>query len=154
MNTTQVETSKVIHANPAQIYNVIRDYEIGHQAILPRQYFKEMRVVKGGQGAGTEIHIIMEVWGQTHESYFFVSEPEPGRVILEKDEKSVETQFIIDPLAGDEHAQVTISSTFILPTGITGYVQKFLLPIMMRRIYNEELDILANYIQQKTPIAT
>lgn len=151
MSMLKVEASQIITAPADHIYNILRDYEVGHQAILPQKYFKEMRVIKGGQGAGTEIYLRMEVMGQTHELKQIVSEPEVGRVLLESNiENDDHTRFIVEPL-NDAQTRVTIASEFGMPAGLAGHFQRLIQPMVMRPIYREELEILAQYATELRP---
>jgi hypothetical protein len=47
-NSFHVEVSSVMAARPEELYVVIEDYQVGHPAILPRQYFTELVVEQGG----------------------------------------------------------------------------------------------------------
>lgn len=48
MNQMHIEQAAVIDAHPQEVYAVISDYRVGHQAILPRPFFSEMIVKQGG----------------------------------------------------------------------------------------------------------
>jgi hypothetical protein len=65
------------------VYSVIADYHHGHPRILPKQ-FTGLSVEKGGVGEGTVIRFSMRVFGRRFEFRGFVSEPEPGRVLVER----------------------------------------------------------------------
>src|SRR5690242_8820844 len=69
-------------APPDRVYGVIADYRQGHPSIVPRQ-FSNMRVVKGGVGAGTEITFDVTMLGMTRHFRAVVTEPERGRVLVE-----------------------------------------------------------------------
>ncbi len=49
MTMLHAEYSEVIYARPEAIYAILSDYQQGHPAILPRQYFTELAVEQGGQ---------------------------------------------------------------------------------------------------------
>lgn len=53
----EAKYSHIIPVNPEKVYAVIADYEEGHHAILPKEYFSSMKVLKGGQGTGTVIEV-------------------------------------------------------------------------------------------------
>src|SRR5215207_2345735 len=101
MRTIHAEEIQVINARPEVIYAVLADYHQGHPAIVPKEYFQEVKVEKGGIGAGTEILIRMKVLGRETVSRQVISEPEPGRVLVEAEpDGRVKTTFTIDPVNG------------------------------------------------------
>src|SRR5687767_5892403 len=109
MAKLDVESSSVIDASPEQVYELISDYQTGHQRILPKKYFPEMTVESGGKGAGTVIRVKSKMGGQERNMRMEVSEPEPGRVIVEKDTASdMTTTFTITPHGGGEKSNVSI----------------------------------------------
>src|SRR5579864_4473795 len=84
MASYSVSGSLRIAAPPARIYGIIADYHRGHPTILPKQ-FRNLRVESGsGIGAGTTIRFEVTVMGKTDRYKAIVSEPEPGRVLVEK----------------------------------------------------------------------
>lgn len=150
MSNIYVEASKVIPARAADIYAVIADYQVGHQAILPRPYFVSMEVKSGGYGAGTTTHIQMKVMGQEFHYDQIVTEPEPGRVIKETDINTGQwSAFTLDPVEGGSATRVTISSEFPASSGLSGMMERLFQPMIVRKIYHIELDNLAAYMQKK-----
>jgi hypothetical protein len=153
MSQLNVEASDVIDARPDEIYAVMSDYRVGHAAILPKPYFDEMTVEQGGQGAGTVIRLRMKAFGQEVIYRQVVSEPEPGRVLFEEDELAgVATTFTIEPLEGGEKSHVTIATTMRRSPGLKGVVEGLINPPFMRRLYQQELRNLADYVRgQRNP---
>ena len=101
MRRIQVEVSTPIDATPDMVYGILADYREGHPAILPKEYFTDMSVIEGGQGAGTVIDVKMSVMGVERDYRFKITEPEPGRVLIESDEVAgVVTTFTVDPVDG------------------------------------------------------
>jgi len=73
-----------------------------------------------------------------------VSEPEPGRVLMESDTASnLVTTFTVDPVEGGQKSDVQIATELDVPPGVMGWIQQALYPPGMRRIYNKELRLLA-----------
>src|SRR5688572_19050743 len=64
MSLIHVEASEIIDARAEDLYAIVRDYRVGHPAILPKPYFTELTVEKGGIGAGTVLRISMEIFGK------------------------------------------------------------------------------------------
>jgi Polyketide cyclase / dehydrase and lipid transport len=149
MNWIHVEASGVVDARPDAIYAVISDYQVGHPAIVPKQYFTELVVEKGGQGAGTAIRGNVRVLGGNYPLHQLVSEPEPGRVLMETDiETGQYTTFTIEPLNGGSQSRVTIASEFPSPGGFAVFMTRLMLPPVTRKMYREELGQLAAYVKQ------
>jgi len=83
--TIYVEEMRVIDAKAEAIYAVVRDYQGGHPAILPKPYFSALTIEQGGQGAGTVLRGSITAFGSTRPFHQKVTEPEPGRTIVEMD---------------------------------------------------------------------
>src|SRR6266403_913529 len=100
MKTCRVTTSAIIPAPAKQLYAIIADYRNGHPHIIPKPYFTYLEVEQGGIGAGTIIRFQMRVLGRTQNFRAVVTEPDPGRVLVETNNggESV-TTFTVDPLA-------------------------------------------------------
>jgi hypothetical protein len=149
MNQIHVESSKVIEARPEKVYAILSDYHVSHPAILPKPYFTELTVEKGGQGAGTIIHVGMNVMGVKRAYRQVISEPEPGRVLVESDAAAgVTSSFTVDPFNGGQHSRVTIATDAATKPGLLGWMERLFNPFVMRRIYKEELQLLAEYARK------
>ncbi|MCI0395068.1 MAG: SRPBCC family protein [Chloroflexi bacterium] len=147
MSQIHVEASAVINARPEKIYGILSDYRVGHPAILPKPYFTELTVEEGGQGAGTVMRVRMKVMGVEVAYHLVVSEPEPGRVLVETDEAAgVVTTFTVEPLNGGQQSRVTIATDMRASPGLRGFMEKLMNPPVTRRIYRQELENLAEYV--------
>ena len=93
------KATKIIHAPAATIYEIIADYRTGHPRILPKPYFLSLAVEEGGFGVGTIVNFQMRILGRTQSFHSLITEPEPGRALLEEDLNSgVATRFDVTPL--------------------------------------------------------
>jgi hypothetical protein len=148
MNQIHIEKSMIIDASPADVYAILSDYRTNHPAILPRAFFSKLAVLQGGQGAGTVIEVHMDIYGAKRVYHQVVSEPKPGRVLVETDAGAgVVTTFTIDPVGVGNQSRVTIATDSRLSPGVQGLIEKLVNPIITRRIYQQELDLLANYLR-------
>lgn len=146
MGTYEASESLVINVSAEKVYAILADYHIGHPAIVPKQYFKKVEVVEGGQGAGTKLFVQMEVFGVKADFNLLVTEPEPGRVLEESDAAAgISTTFTVDPVGDGSQCRTTIASVTRAAPGIRGWIEKWMNPIITRRIYREELALLAEY---------
>ncbi len=154
MNLVHVEATQAIDARPAEIYGVLSDYRVGHQAILPKPYFTEVVVEKGGQGAGTVLWVHMKIYGKTYRYHQVVSEPQPGRVLVETNlDGAVTTTFTVEPLEGGRRSRVTIATDSTPSPGLAGLMEKLMQPTIARGIYQKELSKLADYVRQQVTTA-
>jgi hypothetical protein len=141
MTALRVDVSAVIEAPPARVYGVLADYRGAHRRILPR-FFDSMVVEKGGVGEGTVIRVTSRVLGVRSELRMEVAEPEPRRVLTESDlARGLVTAFIVD--AEGAGSRVTINTIWHASNGIAGWFEKRIMPPLLRRVYREELELLA-----------
>lgn len=148
MGKTRYEVSYTATvAAPAPIvYRIIADYQNGHPRILPGA-FRNMVVEKGGVGAGTQTRFEVHAFGQTQSIRHDVFEPEPGRVLVERDrDVDSQTTFTVDSLAGG--SQVTIRSELLSRNGFAGVIERFLSRRFLLRLYREELGNLEREAQR------
>ena len=139
-----VSASKLISAPARKVYDIIADYRDGHPRILPKPYFVSIHVEEGGYGAGTVIDFQMQLMGRIQSFHSTITEPEPGRILVETDRNTgAVTTFAVDPRSDGEKAFVTIATTAIVPDGVAGKIQGWLTNRLLRPIYEKELDQLA-----------
>jgi hypothetical protein len=138
-----VSASTLIAADARHVYRIIADYWHGHPHILPPQ-FSGMVVERGGVGEGTVIRFQMRSLGRTQTFRAAVTEPEPGRVLVETDldTNGAVTTFTVNPV-NENGARVTIVTTLPARSGLVGRIERLLATWVLRRIYVEELEILA-----------
>jgi hypothetical protein len=147
MGTLQTAATAPIAAPPETIYAILADYHDGHPHILPPQYFPSLTVEQGGQGAGTIFHVCTRALGQERTYRMHVEEPEPGRILVERDpDAGVVTTFTVTPLADGSGSQVQIATEWQTPGGLTGLMERLVTPPMMRHIFRTELRQLAAYL--------
>ncbi len=145
-----VKQSAIINAPLEQVYAVIADYEVGHQAILPKPYFQSMEVINGGYGEGTEIKIEMEVFGIKASYHQLVTEPIKGRQIVERDiNTNLGTTFTFEPRNNGTQTEVTILAEIALSDGFQGTLERLFNPFIIRYIFKQELQNLDAYVTQK-----
>ena len=148
MTRLHAEASALIAATPAEVYAIFSDYHHHHPAILPKQYFPKIEVEQGGQGAGTVFTVWTRALGVERIYHMVVSEPEPGRLLMEDDPKAgVTTTFRVVPASQSQQTKVTIATDWQAQAGIGGLVEKLVTPPVMRRIFRQELKNLAEYVR-------
>jgi hypothetical protein len=90
---------RMIEAPADVIYHCIADYREHHrpEGFLP-EAFSDFHIERGGVGAGTELRWIVEVGGRRRTVIASVSEPVPGRILVEAG-SGIETTFTVEPVA-------------------------------------------------------
>ena len=142
MATYPVTYTARIAAPAKRIYDILTDYHAGHPSILPPQ-FQNMVVVKGGRGAGTQTTFEVKAFGRTQKIRHEVFEPEPGRVLMERDlDSTTTTRFILDPVDGGTN--VTIHTDMEEKPGIAGAIERWLSKRFLLGLYRVELGKLEN----------
>jgi Polyketide cyclase / dehydrase and lipid transport len=150
MSQYRVSSSRKIEARASRVYAAIADYKTQHPHIVPPEYFRRLEVLEGGVGAGTRTRVEMRVLGSTRVFEQVVTEPEPGRVIMEtnQDESGV-TTFTVEPADGGESAHVTIATDLTSRPGMAGRLERVLASWMFPRIYRKELAQLSEYLARQ-----
>ena len=143
MAVRQFSASALIHAPPQDLYAIIADYREGHPQILPQPPFVSLDVEQGGTGSGTVIRVHMRVLGRLQMFRSVITEPEPGRVLVETNDNGYVTTFTVEPRADGQQAYVTIATEMTGRAGILGAVERWLVPRLLRPVYVKELRQLA-----------
>ena len=67
MPLLRVSAERTVPAPAAAVYALLADYRDGHPRILPPA-FSDLKVVRGGAGAGTEIRFALRLGGRSKTS--------------------------------------------------------------------------------------
>jgi hypothetical protein len=139
----QVGAEAVIDAPAESAYAVIADYRDGHPRIIPRPPFVSLEVEQGGTGAGTLIRFQMRVLGRIQTFRAAITEPEPGRVLVETDtDTGTVTPFPVDPVEEGRRSRVRITTDIATRGGLLGPLERFLITRLLRPVYVRELERL------------
>jgi hypothetical protein len=142
----RVSSSAEIAAPAADVYRMIADYRTRHARIIPPKYFANLRVESGGYGAGTIITYDMTAFGKTRHARAEVTEPQPGRVIVETDhDESIATTFVVEQ-ASASRSRVTIATELPLRSGILGSLERTMARSFLTRVYAAELALLEQQV--------
>src|SRR5947209_5799753 len=152
MGQIKVKAKAVLDARPEDIYATIADYQHGHPNILPKESLYDLQVEQGGYGADTLIRFKMKALGVEQSFYQRVSEPEPGRVLVEQDIDSVQnvmTTFTVTPVEQEQKSHVEIATTMNASPGFKGFLERIIVPIFNRSVYRKELKLLEAVAQKR-----
>ena len=143
MAADQFSASALIHAPPQDVYAIIADYRQGHPQILPKPPFVSLAVEQGGTGAGTTILVHMRVLGRLQSFRAVITEPDPGRVLVETNDNGYATTFTVEPRADGRHAYVTIATQATGRAGVLAALESWFASRLLRPVYVRELEQLA-----------
>lgn len=139
-----ISASAIIPARRERVYALLANYRDGHARVLPKQ-FSGLVVEEGGIGGGTVIRFQMTLLGKKQNFHAAITEPEPGRVLVETylDPAGTITRFTVDPGTAPADSNVTISTEVPVRMGILGSIEKIFATLLLRPIYRKELENLA-----------
>lgn len=147
MKTQIASATKTIPAPAQEIYTIIADYQALHPMMLPKEYFLSLAVEQGGFGEGTIINFKMRILGQTQSFRSLITEPEPGRRLVETDIRSqTATSFLVLPTGNGQQSRVNISTELKDRHIVEGFVARMLL----QKVYRKELDNLARLAEDRS----
>jgi uncharacterized protein YndB with AHSA1/START domain len=148
MAKVEASAERAIDAPAEQVYGYLADMS-QHQHFLPPE-FSGFQVEEGGVGAGSVTRFTVTAGGRAREYRMRVSEPDPGRTLVESDaNSSLVTTFTVRPQGGT--SVVRISTSWDGAGGIGGFFERTFAPRAMRRIYADELDRLNTYAREQRP---
>lgn len=145
MSRVTIKAEALIDAPAQDVYATIADYRHGHPQIIPPENLYDLQVEAGGYGAGTIIRFKSRILGVEQAFYQRVSEPEPGRVLLEEDIDSAQAEssrFTVLPQAGGQKSQVEIVMSMLTSPGLKGLLERLVLSKMLPGILKKELVLL------------
>ncbi len=143
----EIVAAKIIQAAPEDIYAIIADYHTRHPRILPKPYFASLEVEQGGIGAGTVINYQMKLMGRLQAFRAEVTEPEPGRVLVETEVSTgATTTFTVEKHTGEQSALVSIGTVTDIRDGILGVIEGWFTTRLLRPIYEKELEQLETVV--------
>lgn len=140
MTKIMAMAEEAIGAPSKSVYRSLADYRQHHPRILPPA-FSDFVVEEGGVGAGTIIRFKVRLGGRTRTSRQRVEEPQPGRILRERDvDGTTVTTFTVTP--DGKNSRVKIETTYDGARGIAGFIERLIAPRMLAKLYREELKRL------------
>jgi hypothetical protein len=91
--------------------------------------------------------------GAEQEFYQRVSEPEPGRVLVEQDIDSPQNEmstFTVTPVDEGQRARVEIATTMTASPGLRGMAERAVMSLVIPALYRRELQLLEAVAQQRS----
>ena len=148
MTTRRFSATALIQAPAQVVYDIIADYRAGHPSILPKPPFVSLAVERGGRGAGTVIRVQMRTLGRPVSYSAVVTEPEPGRVLVETNDNGYVSSFTVESVAA-RSTNVTISTAVTRRSRLVAALECWFLSRLLRPAYLRELDLLASVASKR-----
>jgi hypothetical protein len=137
---------RVLDAPAAIVYHCLSDYTAHHRH-LPEGFlppaFTRLDVLRGGVGAGTIIRFTTRAGGRSITRTQEVSEPEPGRVLVEWGNAEGST-FTVEPRGEQTFLRI---ETQLRATGLEGLLMHLLGARILGPLYEDEMRRLEAYAQ-------
>lgn len=156
MRQIKAKAAAILNAGSDDVYTTIADYRQGHPRIIPPKSLYDLQVEQGGYGAGTVIRFKARALGVERAFYQRVSEPEPGRVLIEQDIDSAHntiTTFTVTPLEQGQKTHVEISHVELASPGLQGFIESLVSPGIMTAVLREELKLLETVARQRDALS-
>ena len=131
-----------IDASADIVLGILRDFDGHHRRILPRA-FSDFEVVHGGQGDGTMTRFRFTLGGRTSMTRTLATETVPGVIREQVLDRDMVTEFRVVP--EDAGSRLSISTVWTPLGGINGLLERVFAPSMLRKVYLEELALIADY---------
>jgi uncharacterized protein YndB with AHSA1/START domain len=149
MGVNTAAASGPVAAPPDVVYRYLTDMKNHHPQFLPPA-FSDFQVVAGGMGEGTVVTFQLAAGGRRRDFRQTVTEPEPGRRMVETDANSSSvTTFVVDPADGGRSSRVTITTQWNGAGGVGGFFERMFAPRVMRGIYADEIRRLDAYARSR-----
>jgi hypothetical protein len=145
MTAFHFATERLLDAPADVVYHCLADYRAHHRTTASGGFlppaFTSLDVLEGGVGAGTLFRFTTRVGGRTATRTQRVSEPEPGRVLVESGDREGSV-FTVQP---DGNAtRLRIETTLTAP-GLEGLLMRWFGARLLRPLYADEMSRLEHY---------
>ena len=142
MSDYKFSVSKLINASPKIVHSIIADYREAHPKILPKPPFVSLVVERGGYGAGTVARVQMKAMGKIQTFRTEVSEPDPGRVLVETNDTGYITTFTVDSRNNGKNSFVVFTTEISNKSGLLKKIEFRLSKLLLIPGYKKELENL------------
>jgi hypothetical protein len=143
LSSNKFSVSAKINSSPKVVYGIISDYRNSHPKILPKPPFVSLVVEQGGIGAGTIARVQMKVMGKLQTFKTIVTEPEPGRVLVETNDTGYVTTFTVEPIDDGKNSFVTFTTGIPDGSDLLKKLEFRLSRLLLIPVYKKELENLS-----------
>ena len=144
MAQVTVNAERTIDAPADKVSAALADYRGAREKLLTDE-FSNYRVIEGGEGAGTVVGWKLQATKKRVRDCEFAVEQGANGALVERDRNSsMVTTWTVKP-AGDK-STVSVETVWNGAGGIGGFFEKTFAPLGMRKIYDAQLEKLANVV--------
>jgi hypothetical protein len=145
MGSIRVSAEGRVEAPAETVFGYLADMR-GHRPRFLPPAFSGFQVESGGVGAGTITRFTVNAGGHRRVYRMRVTEPEPGRVLVESDtNSSLVTTTTVTP--DGSASRVRISTTWDGAAGAGGFFERLFAPRVMQGIYADALERLLRAVR-------
>ncbi len=150
MSKLHLSAERLVDAPAPVVYACIADYRHHHRpgGFLPPA-FSDMHIERGGIGAGTVITFKVTIGGTSRALTQHVAEPEPGRVLVEANDRD-QTTFTVEPVGQQSRVRF---DTLLDTSGVQGLFTRLLAPRLLKPLYADELERLERHARAQLTLA-
>jgi hypothetical protein len=152
MSKVRISAERLIDAPADVVYTCIADYQHHHRpspGFLPSA-FHDQQIIRGGFGDGTLIRFSMTLAGRARTLTTEITEPEPGRVLVESDAQ-VRTVFTVEPVGRQCRVRF---DTVMQARGLEGIMLRLFARRLLEPLYADEQARLEDYARAVAGSAT
>jgi hypothetical protein len=153
MRQLHFAAERLLNAPADVIYHCLADYREHHRAAADGGFlpptFTRLDVLQGGVGAGTVMRFTTSVGGRSVTRTQQVSEPEPGRVLVERGDGEGSV-FTVQPEGNA--TRLRIETTLNAP-GLEGLIMRWVGARVLGPLYADEMSRLEQYAQAHAAVA-
>jgi uncharacterized protein YndB with AHSA1/START domain len=150
MAKVEASAERTIDAPAGTVYGYLADMRVRQQILPPA--FSGFQVEEGGTGAGTVTRFTVTAGGRSREYRMRVTEPVPGRTLVETDTgSSLVTTFDVEPREGK--SLVRITTNWDGAGGVGGFFERAFAPRALRPVYEDALARLDAYAREHAAAA-
>ncbi|MFJ9418974.1 MULTISPECIES: SRPBCC family protein [unclassified Streptomyces] len=147
MGQVEATTQREIAADPEDVFDALADYSGTRQKLLP-EHFSEYEVREGGDGKGTVVHWKLQATSKrVRDCLLEVDEPTDGQLVEKDRNSSMVTTWVVTP-AGENRANVVVTTNWQGAGGIGGFFERTFAPKGLGRIYDTILAKLAQEMEK------
>lgn len=145
MSRVRATTRRRLPGTAEQAYAALADYRVARPALLPAE-FSRYEVLAGGTGADTTVGWTLQATRtRTRACLFTVTEPYPGRRLVETDtNSSMMVAWTVHSTEGG--CEVVVVASWRGAGGVGGIFERIFAPKGLNRIHDRVLAALAAHV--------
>jgi len=152
MSRIHAKAERIIDAEPAEVWAALTDYTQARPRILPDNYLDYHAELGDGE-SGATLTYRLRAGGRERGYRMRVEEVTPGLELIERDELSTfTTSWLMERVGPGDHTRIRLASEWdSRATGVSGFFERRFAPGGVRRIHEETLIRLGQFMRERQP---